>query len=303
MNNDLNSYRRIAGLTPESKDTLTEAMLHQAKAKKKKVKKANLTEKDMDAKKAKACAVRDIAKGNKHATSAGKMKKKVMKEATEHFGDRRIARHITEAIMWKKLAKVDAAITEQELTSYFSEFDALLETVVDTKAGAKSLHGQYDSKLDGNVYKDSESEAAKAGKAPATKKDDKWKNANEKTTDENVKKVTEDSEGAKKDDAGDVAKTSIAKGSHGTKNESVDLDFFRKVAGIDAEKDQTETLYVITEAATGKIECMFPKYEEASKWLDRMKKAAGTYSIDPKTFSRGFHKKLDTNGGYSTEAK
>jgi hypothetical protein len=342
---DVNYYRSLAGL-PAVKN-LTEAVMHQDKAKKKKVKKANLTEKDHADKKAKKAmfkAACKVASGNRKATDAGKMKKHVKEAALAHFGDKKIASAVTEAVLWKKLATVKPIVTEQELSAYFQEFDTLLEKVVDTNMGAKSLHKQYDPTIDGNVYKDSKTEADKAGKGAAYKKDDKWHNYNQKARDKGIEdtqdpkggepgdrspvagqdasfvdgnvnpstKVSEDASGAKhaieamgKAGASEKAKEAVRKGQAGygnTKEGAELLTNFRKIAGMDAETDD-QTLFVVTEAATGKIECMFPSYQDASKWLDKMKKAAGTYNIDPKTFSRGFHFKTENGDGFTTDKK
>lgn len=353
--NDLSFYTRLAGLS--EREVVTESA-DEGKKDKKEDTSSNLTEAEKVAfkqekkeRKVKEGAVRTVARGNKRATQIGETVRDVAKKAAKRYGSKKMGKCVAEAILWKKLSETKVTFTEEEIERYFKEFDgivkkALTEVVVDTGMGAKSLHKQYDPTIDGNVYKDSEKEAAKAGKGPAYKKDDKWKNYNEKARDKalddtnnpkggelgdrspvpgqdaafvdgNQHPSTQAKEGMEYEEEGKKkavaamgkspaaakAKESVMKKSgYGTK-EGLDLDFFRKVAGIKKEADQDETHYVVTEASTGKIECIFPNQLDAKKWIDKMKKAAGTYNCDPKTFARGFHFKTDTNGGYTNEAK
>lgn len=356
MNNIVSEFKALAGMTISAaeKASLTEAVLHKPDAKKKKVKKANLTEEQKDKKMAKKMmkmkgkAVAKIAKGNKKAHAMCETIERVLSSAKEHFGNKRVAKNVAEAILWKKLhdAKVNFTVTESEMKKYFGEFDTLLETVVDTQRGAKSLHGQYDATIDGNMYKDSKSEADKAGKGEAYKKDEKWKSYNEKARDKGLTdtqdskggmpgdrqpvagqdaafkdgnhfpstqdKLGEDASGAKhavealgKSEAGGKAKEAVkkAQGGYGSTKEGVDLDFIRKIAGMDQEP-QEEIGYMVVEAESGKIECIFPNYQDAVNHVEKLKKAAGKqgYTIDPKKFSKGFHMK-GSGDSYTTQGK
>jgi hypothetical protein len=353
--NTVAEYKLLAGL-PVSADEragLTEAVLHKGDAKKKKPKKANLTEEQKDKKfkkfmmKKKSKAVGKIAKGNKKAHEMCETLDKVLSSATKHFGSKKVAKQVTEAILWKKLhdAGVKVQVTEAEMTGYFKQFDGILETVVDTQRGAKSLHQQYDPTIDGNMYKDSKTEADKAGKGEAYKKDDKWREYNKKARDKGLddtqsakggepgdrqpvagqdasfvdgnqhpstqNKLGEDASGAKaavealsKSEAGDKAKEAIKKGQGGygnTKKEGLDLDFYRKNAGM-SDEPQDEDGYVVMEG--DKIECIFPNYQDAVNHVEKMKKASGKqgYTIDPRKFARGFHKK-GSGDSYSTGSK
>lgn len=340
--NTVSQYKLLAGLpvSAEERAGLTEAVLHKGDAKKKKAKKANLTEEQAAKKMAKkmkamkAKAVGKVAKGNKKAHAMCETLDKVLSSAVSHFGSKKVAKQVTEAIMWKKLhdAGVKVSVTESEMAGYFKQFDGILETVVDTQRGAKSLHGQYDATIDGNMYKDSKTEADKAGKGAAYKKDDKWKNYNEKARDKGLddtykatgagtpgdrqpvsgqdaafvdgnqhpttqNKLGEDASGVKgaieamgKSEAADKAKEAVkkAQGGYGAKKEGVDLDFFRKVAGMNDEPQDVDG-YVVLEG--DKIQCIFPNYQDAVQHVEKMKKASGKqgYSIDPRKFSRGFH--------------
>ena len=345
MDNVVSQYKFLAGLpvsTAERDGMMTEAVLHKGDAKKKKAKKANLTEEQKAAKKAmnfmkkaKRKAVGKIAKGNKKAHAMNETFGKVLSSAKTHFSDKKVAKQVTEAILWKKLhdAGVKVEVTEAEMAGYFKQFDGILEAVVDTQRGAKSLHGQYDATIDGNMYKNSKTEADKAGKGAAYKKDDKWKNYNEKARDKGLddtykatgagtpgdrqpvagqdaafvdgnqhpttqNKLGEDAAGVKhaveamgKSEAADKAKEAVkkAQGGYGSaKKEGLDLDFYRKTAGMN-DIPQDVDGYVVLEG--DKIECIFPNYQDAVAHVEKMKKASGKqgYTIDPRKFARGFH--------------
>jgi len=323
--NTVSQYKLLAGLpitADERAGVVTEAVLHKGDAKKKKAKKANLTEKQMADKKMKKMkfkAVGKIAKGNKKAHEMCETLDKVLTSATKHFGDKKVAKQVTEAILWKKLndAGVKFQVTEGEMTGYFKQFDGILETVVDTNTGSKSLHGQYDSEVKGNSFKDSGSKVSGMEGSPNIKKDEKWKKHNEhmrdetvKSADDGAKTVKEDASGAKnaaaaldKSAASDKAKEAVKKsaGTYGVKKEGLDLDFFRKAAGLN-DVPQDEEGYVVMEG--DKIQCIFPNYKDAVEHVEKMKKASGNqgYTIDPRKFARGFHRK-SAGDGYSTGSK
>ena len=352
--NQVAYFKSLAGLPVNAAETaaLTESYSMKPAKKDKKEKKAKkLTEAEKAEKmmkKAHGKAAKKVAKGNKKAHAVCETLGHVLASAKAHFNNKRVAKQVTEAILWKKLndAKVEFTVTEAELNGYFTEFDKLLEAVVDTQMGAKSLHKQYDPTLDGNMYKDSKKVAANAGKAPAYKKDGDWKGYNEKARDKGItdtqnpgggkpgdrtpvpgqdaafvdgnqhpstqNKLGEDAEGVKKaveamgkSPAADKAKEALTKaqGGYGSKKEGFDMDWLKKTAGINAEAED-QILYVVSEAETGKIECMFPDYPSAVAHVEKMKAAAGKqgYVIDPRKFSKGFH--FSSSGeSYTNEKK